>query len=377
MIKGSITVRPQAFVAAVKWAGKFVAAKPSAPIQGGLALDVDDSGLTITAYSEHITARAYVPVEGDGAGRAVVSGRLLAELAGTFPDKPVTIVGGDDKPEVTITVGRWRGTLPAMEEGDWPELAEGPAAIGTVPGESFATMAGDVATAVSKDLTKRIMLACMHLTFGDGQVVAVASDSFRAARSSAPFSVAGELPDGATALVLGITMTEVANAFTGPDDITIGLGPTVLSLTSATRSVVLRQMDVEYDAEAIARFFTQAGALPEHVQVKREELLQPMKRAAIIREKDGPIGVRFSADLITLVAAAEDVKRDSDEEIEAVYAGPDHRLNFNPKYFAEAVASAPGDTVDITMTTERVTGVLLSVPGNAAWQHVLMPLRGR
>jgi DNA polymerase-3 subunit beta len=126
----------------------------------------------------------------------------------------------------------------------------------------------------------------------------------------------------------------------------------------------------------VGSFFTKAAELPEHAQVKREDLLQPMKRAAIIREKEGPIKVSFSADLITLAAAAEDVKRDSDEEVEAVYAGPDHTLAFNPKYFAEAIASAPGEVVDITMTTERVTGVLLRV-ADTAWEHVLMPLRGR
>src|SRR3982750_2810865 len=140
MIKGSITVRPQAFAAAAKWAAKFIALKPAAPVQGGLLLEVDDSGLTVTAYSEHITARAYVPVEGAGEGRVVVSGRLLAELAGTFPDKEVTITGDEAAEQVTITVGRWRGTLPSMDLSEWPSLAEAPAAIGVVGGDALASL---------------------------------------------------------------------------------------------------------------------------------------------------------------------------------------------------------------------------------------------
>ena len=378
MIKGSITVRPQAFAAAAKWAAKFIALKPAAPVQGGLLLEVDDSGLTVTAYSEHITARAYVPVEGAGEGRVVVSGRLLAELAGTFPDKEVTITGDEAAEQVTITVGRWRGTLPSMDLSEWPSLAEAPAAIGTVGGDALASMIADVNVATKKDGKGLLVLACMYLAIGDARITALATDSSRAARASVPLGPMDGEDDvtGLSALVLGATMAEVAGAFTGPDDITVGLNAGSISLTSQTRSVVMRQMGEKFDAVTVGSFFTRAAELPEHAQVKREDLLQPMKRAAIIREKEGPIKVSFSADLITLRAAAEDVKRDSDEEVEAVYAGPDHTLSFNPKYFAEAVASAPGEVVDITMTTERVTGVLLRVEG-AAWEHVLMPLRAR
>jgi DNA polymerase III subunit beta len=378
MIKGSITVRPQAFAAAVKWAAKFIALKPAAPVQGGLLLEVDDSGLAVTAYSENITARAYVTCEGAGAGRVVVSGRLLADLAGTFPDKEVTITGDEGAEQVTITVGRWRGTLPSMDLDEWPTLPAEPGAIGTVGGDTFASMIADVNVATKKDGKGLIWMACMHLAVGDARITALATDSARAARSSVPFGPMDGEDDvtGLSALVLGATMAEVAGAFTGPDDITIGLDAGSISLTSQTRSVVLRQMAEKFDAVTVGSFFAQAAELPEHAQVKREELLQPMKRAAIIREKEGPIKVSFSADLITLAAAAEDVKRDSDEEVEAVYAGPDHTLAFNPKYFAEAIASAPGEVVDITMTTERVTGVLLRV-ADTAWEHVLMPLRGR
>jgi DNA polymerase III subunit beta len=380
VIKGSITAKPQVFAAAVKWAAKFVADKPSVPVHGGLTLDAEAGQLTVTAFGENVTARATLPIEGDGAGRAIVSGRLLDQLAATFPAKPVTITGdADGQPLVTITAGRWRGTLPAIDEKDLPDLPVAPEPIGTVHGDSFASMIALTAVAASTDLSKQIALACIHLTFDDDEVRAIATDAYRAASSSAPFFVGADL-DGAakrTALVLAPTMTDVAGAFAGPDDIEVGLGQNLLSLTSPTRSVVMRQMGEEFNAAAIGRFFEQAAALPEHAQVKAADLLQPLKRAALVRAKDGPIKVKFSEGLISLAAAAEDIHQDSDEEVEATYAGPEHTLAFNPEYFAQALASAPAAEVDITMTTERVTGVLLTCPGNPTWQHVLMPLKLR
>jgi DNA polymerase III subunit beta len=379
MIKGEVTAKPQVFAAAVKWAAKFVAAKPVEPVQAGLTLEAQDGYLTVTAFNENVTARATLPVDGDGAGRAVVSGRLLAELVGTFPDKPVSISGdAGDQELVTVTAGRWRGTLPAMDETQLPDLPTEPPVLGVVSGEAFAQMIGKVAVAASKDVSKQIALACVHLTFGGGEVVALATDSYRAASAAAPFLATGQAYAErvhATALVLAAPMVEVANSFLGPDNVQVGIDEHRVSLTSATRSIVLRQMGEEYNAVAVRAFFAQASALPEHVSVSAADLLQPLKRAALVRAKDGPIRVGFGSDVITLSAAAEDIHQDCDEEIDARYSGPDHTLAFNPRMFAEAIASVPGETVELTMTTERVTGVMLTTAGDATWKHVLMPLK--
>lgn len=377
MIKGSITAKPQAFAAAVKWAAKFVTTKPSVPIQAGILLEAGGGQLTVTAYNENVTGSATLPVDGDGAGRAVVSGRLLAALVGTFPDKPVEISG--DSGALAVATGRWHGTLPVMEEKDFPAMPAAPGPIGEVPGAGFAAAIGRAAVAASEDTSKQIALCGIHLTFGEDSVTAVATDSYRAARTAAPFRPSADLGGPVAALVLASTMTDAAEAFDGPDDIEIGWDPHSLSFRSPTRFVVLRQLgkEAEYGAGTVSALFDRAAALPERVSFQVAELTAPLKRAAAMREKAGTINVAFTENLITLSAKSDEDKRDSGEEIDAGYTGPDHALAFNPGYFGDALVSAPGETVQMTMTTERVTGVLLTAPSDDTWQHVLMPVRVR
>lgn len=394
MIEGEVTAKPQVFAAAVKWAAKFAASKPSVPIQGGLLLSVDDGSLTVDSFGENVTARATLPVDGQGKGSVIVSARLLDQLVATFADKPVTL-SGDDGDSLVIVAGRWTGTLPAMGTAeDWAGVQDGrllpPQPIGTVGGQAFADLIARAAAASEKDPDKPVGLQCVHLTFGARTVVAMASDSLRAARASVPFLLIEGSENGIDgdgygwqALVLGHVMTDVASAFIGPDEITVGLGPNVMSLASATRSVVVRQIGEAWQmGEVIEKLAT--VAMPREVIVKVADLMQPMKRAVLMREKDGPIAAIVTPGLITVHAKAEQIQQKGSEEVDAQYDGPEHTLAFNPKYLADALGSAPGADVRIAFNEQenrpgRPWHVVLTSAGEdeTAWQHLLMPLKVR
>lgn len=384
MIEGEVTAKPQIFAAAVKWAAKFAASKPSVPIQGGLLLSVDDGSLTVDSFGENVTARATLPVDGQGKGSVIVSARLLDQLVATFADKPVTL-SGDDEESLVVVAGRWTGTMPVMGTAeDWAAVQDGrlrpPQPIGTVGGQPFADLIARAAAAAEKDPDKPVGLQCVHLAFGARTVVAMASDSLRAARASVPFVRTDDTDDNA-ALVLGHVMTDVAAAFIGPDDIAVGLGPNVLSLASATRSVVVRQIGEAWTMGEVIEKLALI-AMPREVIVKVADLMQPMKRAVLMREKDGPIAAVVTPDLITVHAKADQIQQKGSEEVDAQYDGPDHTLAFNPKYLADALGSAPGADVRIAFNEQenrpgRPWHVVLTSAGEdeTAWQHLLMPLK--
>jgi DNA polymerase-3 subunit beta len=375
MIKGSLTAKPQIFAAAVGWAAKFVVAKPVVPVHGGIMLEVADGTLTVISYSENVSTRAVVPVDGDAQGRAVVSGRLLAALVGTLADKPVTLEGADD--HVELRAGKFRTTLPAMAEDEYPDPPAVPAPIGTVAGQAFADMVHRVGVAASGDLSNRIALAGLHLMFLQDRITAMATDSRRAATSSVPFAQSVVVPGPYEALALAETLVDAAAAFVGPDDVTVGLDATNLSLTSPTRSLTVRLLAEQYVADAISPLM--AVEHPEHATIRTAALTGPLKRAALVRAKDGPIRLDFTEGALTVVAKADDIAQDSDETVETDYAGPGYSLAFNPGYLADALTSAPGDTVDVAFRPveegEKPQQVIVTVPGDDTWRHLLMPIR--
>lgn len=371
MINGTVTAAAKEFAAAVKWATRFADPHPAIPVYAGLLLHAADGELLITAHSETATARATVPYGGDGAGTVLVSARLLDALVSTFPSQPVVLTQ-DEAASLTINAGRWTGSLPTMFTEDFqPGVTELPI-IGTVTGQSFAAAVHRAGVARSIDLKQPVTMHLMHLTFAGDTVTALSTNRHRAATDTAPFSTT--FTPEFTALVMADQMMAVADSFTGPDDVLVGLSDSSLSLASPSRSVVLRQIDAEYAMlEQLRGMFVRE--LPDRATVRAADLTAPLKRAALVRDKDGPVGIRITSDLFSVTAAADQLKQGSTEEIDASYDGPDHEMLFNPKFLADAIGSAPGETVELSFSAGKYLPIIVTSPGNTTWRHLLMPIK--
>lgn len=387
-ITSEITVKPTQFTAAVTWAAKWVASKPAVPAWGGLTLTIESGWLAVGAFSENASVRAVVEISGPAPAAAarqsaIVSGRLLAELAGTFDGKKaVTLAGGDGT--LTLAAGRFVATLPCMDEDEFPALPGALPAIGTVGGAEFATAVKQVGVAVSGE-TKHLPLRAMHLTLGaDGVLALAGSDSLRVVFKEVGWKAAFERDLARTPLTLtpyGETITTAAEAFDGPDEITIGSDGSSLSLTSPTRSLTMRTMDPRDPATgesmwpiAQLRKVTRTTPRPSSVTFSRGELAAPLKRARIVRGKDGPVRITIADDTLTVGAAEGETHRESGEEIDVDYQGAEYVAGFNPDLFGDALRSAPADTVRLAFGDPRAS-VLLTCDGDASWRHVLMPIR--
>jgi DNA polymerase-3 subunit beta len=381
MITGELEVKPQAFAAAVRWAARFVGNRPVVPMQGAIMLTPLAGSLLVDVFSEHVTARAIVPYIGEASGVAAVSGRLLAELVATFPDKPVTITGTESG--IGITAGRWDGSLPGMDDATFPALPTPPPAIGTVQGDALAEAITRVGVAATDDEKKPIAYRCIHLGFAEGSIVVTATDGLRLARTE----VLMEGGEARPVLVLASVMTEVAKSFAGPDVVRIGADSNALALTSQTRAIVLRQVIPAEGAEFPAATCDQILAVqpPYIVTLKVSDLIGPtgaMKRAVLMRDKDSPVVIELEDGNLRIAALASDTKGRAGEDVDVVYAGPQHRMGANPEYLTDALTSAPGATVEIRINDKetrpgRPAHAVVTVPGNDRWRHVLMPIKLR
>lgn len=378
-IETEISVAPQAFGAAVAWAAKWVAAKPNVPVQGGLMLRVVENRLTVSAYSERASVRATVECApySDEPGGAIVSGRLLAALCGTLTSRTaVTLVSIDDGSAVRMTQGKWVVTLPAMAEGDYPSVLGEMPEIGTVAGAELARAVERIAMAVPDEGAKvEALFHSMHVDLGShGTIEVVSTDRYRVGRVVFPWTPAAGHPS-TVITPLGTMMVDAAAAFDGPDDVRIGTDGNALSLSSPTRSLTMTTIDTE--GKWPVTFLRSAGdeERPCVAVIEPAELIRPLKRASIMRGKDGPVAVRFTEGALALVASAETegLNRRSDDEMAVDYTGPEMIVGFNPDYFADALASAPGAKVKLHFGIDR-KHVILTSDDDPDWRHVLMPV---
>ena len=113
---------------AVAWAARSLPVRPSAPVLAGLLVEADDDGLVLSTFDYETSARATVSAQVSAEGRALVSGRLLADICRSLPAKPVEM--SLEGARVQLTCGAARFSLQTMPVEDYPTLPQMPAATG-------------------------------------------------------------------------------------------------------------------------------------------------------------------------------------------------------------------------------------------------------
>ncbi|WP_213451558.1 DNA polymerase III subunit beta [Rhizomonospora bruguierae] len=363
-------VEPRPFASAVSFVAKHLPTRPEVPVLAGLLLDVADGQLTVAGFDYNIATHAEVDVVGECAGHVLVSGRLLAEVGKTFPDKPVDVRVDDTR--ATITCGAVRLGLPLMNVEDYPTPPGAPTTIGTATAADIAALIERVSLAVDRSGTGGIKaFHGIHLRFDSQRITAHGTDRFRAATGHIGWNA--DLTKPISTLVPAPMLLDIARALDGADTVTIGADEHLVSFAIAGRTMIARQLSETYPAQVEAIFPARVAA-PAVVPVP--DLLVAMKRADLVRAPKSPVMLTFAAGQLAIAAKGE--VADTGDAIDCQYDGPELTLGINPQYLGDALAGLRADTAEISFTDAR-RPVLLTIPDDTgaepAYRHVVVPIQ--
>ena len=154
---------------AVAWTARSLPNRPSVPVLAGLLIEAAADGLTLSGFDYETSTRATLPAEVSADGRALVSGRLLAEIVKSLPPKPVEVTL--DSTKVQVVCGNARFSLQTMPVEEYPQLPDMPTASGTIKADDFANAVAQASAAAGRDEMLRLLtladyenpLACFKL----------------------------------------------------------------------------------------------------------------------------------------------------------------------------------------------------------------------
>lgn len=362
---------------AVAWTARSLPGRPAIPVLSGVLLEVTGSTLTVSAFDYEISAQVSGAVQADTAGRALVSGRLLAEITRALPAAPVDIQASGARLE--ISCGSARFTLPTMPVEDYPRLPELPPTVGTVDGELFATAVGQVAVAAGRDDTLPVLTGVRFEIDGERLVLA-ATDRYRLAARELTWRPGA--PDMNTqVLVPARTLLETARSMAGDAEVTISLaaGEGMIGFSGAGRRSTARLLDGEFPRyQSLWPVQTAAVAL-----VEVAPLVDAVKRVALVAERNRPVRLRFTAEELSLEAGGSDEAQASEAVSASFEAGPaaeiepgtDFAIAFNPAFLLDGLANLDSDTARLAFTTATKPAVLTGKEGGTSYRYLLMPVR--
>ncbi|MEU4801482.1 DNA polymerase III subunit beta [Actinosynnema sp. NPDC023587] len=373
-----IRVERDGLADAVAWVARSLPSRPPVPVLGGVLLDAgaeDGSGeaLTVSGFDYEVSAQCGVPATIADGGKALVSGRLLADITKALPNHPVEIAV--DGSRMTISCGSARFSLPTMPVEDYPQLPSMPQLAGRLPGEVFGEAVSQVAIAAGKDDTLP-MLTGVRLEIGEGRLTLVATDRFRLAMREFDWQPDDSLGEVAV-LVPAKTLNDAAKTL-GASGATIELSLAandgLLGLSGTGRRTTTRLLDADFPKyRQLLPTEHSAAAV-----IEVDSLVQAIKRVSLVAERGTQVRLEFADSSLKLSAGGDD-EGSAEEELPVDYTGDAVTIAFNPTYLHEGLQAVRTPKAHLSFTTPSRPALLKPVDedGNVApgYLYLLMPVR--
>ena len=232
---------------AVAWAARSLPARPPVPVLAGLLLVADEGKLSLSGFDYEVSARVEAEADIDEPGTVLVSGRLLADISRSLPNRPVEI--STDGVRVIVVCGSSRFTLPTLPVDEYPALPQMPTVSGAVPGDVFAAAVVQVATAAGRDDTLPVLTGVRVEIEGD-RITLAATDRYRFAVRELLWKPEQE-GLSAVALVPAKTLLDTAKSLSAGDVVSIALagsgkGEGLIGFEGAGRRTTTRLLEGEF-----------------------------------------------------------------------------------------------------------------------------------
>jgi DNA polymerase III subunit beta len=360
-----ITCAKDELVQGLTLVGRAVSSRTAIQILSGILLEAREGELRLAATDMELSLRAAVPARVEGDGAVVLPGRTLVDIARLLPSDEVTVEHRASESVVHVTSGSASYTLHTYNAEDFPRLPDfSDTQTFAVDREALIATIARVARAASRDEARPVLTGVLVQFAGDKLVMA-ATDSYRLAVKETTLSAsAPELE----AIVPSRALQELARIAGDAEEIAVGVQENQVLFSTGDVWLTTRRID--------GQFPNYRQLLPETFEhelvVPRGELLDVVRRAAVMIQRATPLQLRFAEGEVTVVARTHEVG-ESQESMPVAYTGEPLEIGFNAEFLREGLESVEGDDVRMKLISSLRPAVLTDEGED--FTYLVMPIR--
>jgi len=354
-----ITFEREKLESAVNDAMCSVSDKNTIPSLEGIRFKTDSEGsCTLTSYDLEKGFCMQIECDVERKGNYIINAAKLNRIVKCMPDRYVTIEI-DEKKTVSIVSGRSRFELHAIDGDSFPNLPE-------LSGEKGFTVAGDILKKMINQVffaiavaDQRPMLCGAYFTIKKNSLRIVSCDGNRLAIREKICEIENKNKDGSdldiSFIIPGRTLSQLMRLISDDDTVNLYLTRKHVIIKVDNKIFFSRLIDSEYiDYNRVIPEKTTISVIAD-----RMELLSCLERASLVTE-DKALGqtkscVKCDFSGNTLKVSSVSVTGSSYDEIAIKKEGDDLFIGFNCKFFLDAVRSATGEKIKISMISNLMS----------------------
>jgi len=339
------------------------------PILSNVLLEKMGDRLTLLATDIEIQITTTTAgAGGDGDGAVTVGARKLQEILRSLSDNSEVSLVLEDK-RLQVRSGKSRFSLQTLPANDFPRMtiSEGDTKQFSISQKDFRQLIAKTQYSMAAQDVRYYLNGLLLLVEGK-ELRAVATDGHRLAFASV--EIDADLARQEMILPRK-TVLELNRLLVDTDDaLNITLASNQVRFAFGSVVLVSKLIDGKFpDYERVV-----PATLKNHMTVARQTLMQAMSRAAILtNEKFRGVRVVLSENSLKLIAANAE-QEEAQEEIEVNYTGDPIDVGFNVGYLLDVLNNVHTDEIQWSFNDAN-SSALITVPGNARFKYVVMPMR--
>src|SRR5205085_1007065 len=202
--------------------------------------------------------------------------------------------------------------------------------------------------------------------FEPGKLVMAATDSYRL--SVKETALEGTVPE-LEAIVPARALTELARIGQGAEQIELGVHENQVVFGVDGTWLTTRRIDGQFPnyKQLIPESFEYEVPLP------RDEVLDVVRRIAVMAQRNSPLRLRFAEGELTVSARTQDVG-EAQESLPVSFTGEALEIGFNAEFLRDGIESVAGETVRFRLISP-LRPCVLQAEGSDDFLYLIMPIR--
>jgi DNA polymerase-3 subunit beta len=353
------------FIRQISIVSRAASTRTTVQVLAGILLRAEAGKLHLAATDMELSLRTSLDASVDTDGAVIVPGKLLVDLARLLPGDEVAIEHRQGEGVVEIVSGAATYRIHTYNAEDFPRLPE-PAdtEMAAIDADALLETAAKVSRAASRDESRPVLTGILVRFEGDNLIMA-ATDSYRLAVKETSMSTPGPELD---AIVPARALLELGRIAQGATELQLGVQENQVLFASNGTLLTTRRIEGQFPnyRQLMPETFEHELALP------REELLEVVRRVAVMAQRNAPLRLRFAEGELTVSAQTQDVG-EARETMPAAFAGDPLDIGFNPEFLRDGIESAEGDEVRLKLISPLRPAVLQGAADD--FSYLIMPIR--
>src|SRR5918911_125572 len=329
---------------------RAVSTRASVQILSGVLLRAEAGRLHLAATDMEVSLRSSLEAQVDGEGAVVVPGRLLVDLVRLLPAEDVTFEHRADEGVVRVTCGPSSASLHTYAAEDFPRLPDlDTVGTFTVDREVLLDTVARVARSASRDESRPVLTGIL-VRFERGTLVMAATDSYRLSVKETELD--GDSPE-LEAIVPARALSELGRVAQGADDVELGVQENQVVFAADGVWLTTRRIDGQFPnyKQLLPESFEHELTLP------RTELLDIVRRIAVMAQRNSPLRLRFAESELTVSAQTQDVG-EARESMPAPFNADAMEIGFNAEFLRDGLESVDTDEIRLKLISPLRPGLI-------------------